>query len=177
MARRFSRPVRVRSVRRITRWLASADVISGATALAGGSAVLDQSLTAAEKLFRPFTIVRTRGTIWMSTDQVAAAENPFGALGFAVVSEAAATAGVGSIPTPISEEDSDLWYVHQFFALRILLGSGIGFATDGYARTEFDSKAMRKVNNDEDVVVVVENGSDSDGLIYLLKFRMLIKLH
>jgi len=40
-----------------------------------------------------------------------------------------------------------------------------------------DSKAMRKVQEGQDIAIVLENGSALDGMLFLLQFRMLVKLH
>jgi len=41
----------------------------------------------------------------------------------------------------------------------------------------FDSRAMRKVEDGQDIVSVAENASGSAGLTYVAKYRMLVKLH
>ncbi len=168
---RNHRGSRIVTVRRATQWLASAD-IGSAKALANDAAVLDQSFTSDQ----PFTIVRTRGSIWISTDQSAAGESPFGALGFAVVSDQAAAIGVTAIPTPQTDMASDLFFVHALFAQSFLFATASGFESTGFERTDFDSKAMRKVNENETIVVGVENAA-AVGMNYILQFRMLIKVH
>jgi len=73
MARHFVRTVRGSGgARRETRWIQST-VETGTTALAASTAILDQTLGGAVD---PFTIVRTRGHVWWSTDQQAALERP-----------------------------------------------------------------------------------------------------
>ncbi len=157
---------------RATEWLASADVTDFDT-LAAGAAVLDQTFSFGEDV----TIMRTRGSIWVGTDQTAAAEFPFGALGLLIASDAAITAGVASLPTPITEESSELWFLHQHFAASFLFGDATGFASPSSVRYDFDSKAMRKASQGEGIGVLVENSSAADGLQYILKFRILVKLH
>jgi len=162
--------------RRATEWFASADIDSE-QAYPAGSVVLDQSLTAASLAsILPATIVRTRGLLWVRTDQFAATEQPFGALGMAVVSEQARVAGVASLPSPITEEQSDLWFVHQFWATGILFGSATSGIRAGDVY-EFDSRAQRKVEDGSAVVVMIENAQATDGMTGMLKFRMLFKLH
>ncbi len=159
--------------KRATEWIASADV-SDKTTLAAATAVLDQSFTQAQfSIFGPGTIVRTRGTIWTSSDQIAASEEPFGAIGMMVVREQARAAGIASIPTPITEEFDDGFFVHGYWggmAQQVTAAS-----TRLWYRYDFDSKAQRKVSPDDAVVVTMENASAADGVLYLMKFRMLFK--
>ena len=166
-----------RSSRRQTQWLASADA-TGVTTLAGAAKILDQSLTAAELTLLPFTVVRVRGLIYVQSDQVAADEQQFGGVGMAVVSDLAIAAGVASIPDPITNEDSDLWFMHRFFSYGMLIGSGAGTGvpTPNGTTFEFDSKAMRKVEEGSDIAVVLANATAA-GFRYWLKFRLLVKLH
>ena len=165
----------VRGPKRQTGWAASSD-ISAFTALAANTIVLDQTLTEAELIHTvPATIVRTRGLLLVRSDQLGASEIPFGALGMSVVSEQARAVGVTAVPAPITDEDSDLFFVHQFWAVQNRFSSGVGFSqsTTTYA---FDSKAMRKVAEGDAVAVVMQNASALAGVDYVLKFRMLFKL-
>ena len=157
--------------------MASADITASQN-LAANSVILSQSLTAVEIAKLPFTVVRTRGYIWMKSDQVAATREPFGALGMSVVSQAAIAIGVTAVPLPIFDENSDLFFVHQFFMSGFTFVSAAGFqGADSWGTYMFDSKAMRKVQEGEDVAVVVENAGSAGGIQFLLKFRLLIKLH
>ena len=108
MAHRFAAPRGVRS-RRKTEWFPSADV-TALTSLAPATFNFDQSLTAVELAKRPFTVTRTIGSIWVRSDQVAAVEDPFGAVGFTVVSDKAIATGVTALPDPITQEGSDAWF-------------------------------------------------------------------
>ena len=122
------------------------------------------------------TIIRTRGILWIRSDQTAAEEEPFGALGFSVVSEQARVAGVAAVPSPITDEQSDLFFVHQFWQSGVSIGSEVAF-TNLWTAYPFDSKAMRKVADGDAIVVVMENAHAVDAANYILKFRMLFKLH
>ncbi len=161
--------------RRATEWFASAD-ITIVTQLAAATKLLSQSLTTAELAKLPFTVVRTRGMFLVQSDQIAASEEQLIGLGFGVFSDTAVTAGVASLPDPITNESDDLWFVHQFGLASVWAGEG----TEGQARGlvyHFDSKAMRKVEEGSDVAVVISNGSSVFGLEFWLKFRLLVKLH
>ena len=111
--------------------------------------------------------------IMVQSDQTASDEEQFGAVGMCVVSDLAIAAGIGSIPDPVSDEASELWFLHQAFMASMIGGTEFGIRSTTF---EFDSRAMRKVDDSKSIVVVVENIS-SVGLQYLMHFRMLVKLH
>jgi len=174
--RRGTGRVMTRAPKRQTQWLAGTDP-TAFTALAAATSVLFSSLNAAALALRPFTVVRVRGLLSIVSDQVAASESPFGAIGFAVVSDQAIAAGVGSVPTPTFENGSDLWFLHEYTATNQTFGSAIGFQEPAIQNVVLDSKAMRKVQEGQDIAIVLENGSALDGMLFLLQFRMLVKLH
>ena len=93
----------------------------------------------------------------------------------AVVSDQAAAVGVTAVPDPISDSGSDMFLMHQYFAAPFRF-SAAGVAVIA-ATFEFDSKAMRKISEDETLVVVVANSNAAHGLEYLLQFRMLLKVN
>ena len=159
-----------RSPGRLTEWFASPDA-SGGTTLAANTFVQYAVLTAAEKAKRPFTVTRTVGSIWVRSDQVAAEEDPLGAVGFIVVSDKASATGPTAIPDPITQEASDEWFTYRAFASQggPILGAPL-------IEHQFDSKAMRKVADGEDINIVVTNADSGAGLVFILKFRMLVKL-
>ncbi len=124
----------------MTEWVGSAD-ITAVLAVPGATTVFDQSITQAALLsggLTPSTIVRVRGELYTQSDQVAAAERPFGATGFAVVSEQAGVAGVASLPAPITDESSDLWFVWFPWQAAAIQTSSSLFDQPMY-RFEFDS--------------------------------------
>ncbi len=173
VARRSGLVLRGGQQRRNTAWVASVDS-TALTALGAGLALLDQAFGNIATL-RPFTVVRVRGLVFIDSDQTAALEAQLGALGFLIAQDQAIAAGVASLPTPITEEGSDLWFVHQFFASATSLGNGNGNLRG--TSVEFDSKAMRKVEEGDQVAVLIENADAATGFSFWLKFRMLIKLH
>ncbi len=162
----------ISSQRRGTQWLFSADS-TGTQAIGAGASVFDQSFAFAE----PATIVRTRGTLWVASDQNAANEQPFGALGMAVVTDQAAAIGVTAIPTPITDEGSANFFLWIPWLADFRITSTFVAEFNTFQRYEFDSKAMRKVDDGDTAVVTLENASASDGMLYIVKFRMLVKLH
>ena len=160
-----------RGPRRATDWIASS-VETAFTALAGSTAFFDQLFSISE----PATVVRTRGSIWVKSDQHVADEYPFGALGMAVVTDQAAAIGVTALPTPITDQGSDSFFLWQPWAGGVEAATSVGFDGAMLREYKFDSKAMRKIEDSDNIVVTMENSS-TVGVDYLLLFRMLIKLH
>ena len=153
---------------RKTQWVGSDDQLLPIV-LAAATATLDQSFT----ISSPRTIVRTRGSLWVASDQNAAIETPFGAMAMSVVNSPAATAGVASVPTPIAEEDDDTFFLWQPFLASIDFASAIGFIGTRWMRYDFDSKAQRKVVDGNTIIVTLENASSLHGMEYVIKFRQL----
>ena len=142
------------------------------TALGAATAVLDSTAT-------PFpqgeTITRVRGHIAIKSDQLAAGENVPGAVGMLLASDQAVAIGVGSIPTPYTDQDSDLWFMHQYFDYALQFGDATGFSAQGFAIFPFDSKAMRKAEEGQTLCVVVENGAAAFAMQYFLHYAVLFK--
>ena len=175
MARRIvSFPSRGRSTKRKTLWLDFAQVFAGTTTIAAAMALLASSLNAAALALRPFTIVRTRGLWFINSDAINAREEPFGALGFAVVSDQVSAIGVTAVPTPIVDAGSSLFFSWTPGYADLVFSSAVGI-TSAMKAYEFDSKAMRKVEIGQDLVVTVENGSSTDGMTTMFMARILIK--
>ena len=163
--------------RRIVEWFAG-PATTVTTNLAASTVLLHSSFNAAAVALLPFTIMRTRGELWVFSDQDAATRTPFGAIGISVVSAQALAAGVASVPDPITDEGSDLFFLHQFWMAHITVLSSVGFqGGDFLSRYSFDSKAMRKVSIDQQVAVVIANQAATGGINFVWRFRMLVKLH
>ena len=163
-----------RGTRRMTSWL-SVPFTSAVMTATGGTLMV--ALTGLEKAKRPFTIVRTRMLISIISDQTAASESQFGAFGMVVTTDQAVASGVGAVPTPVTDAGSDAWFVHQFFHGQFTFATASGFAEGGHSEYQIDSKAMRKVSEDDDVIGVGEFASGSEGLILTISGRLLIKEH
>jgi len=123
-------------------------------------------------LLRPFTVVRTRGIIRVISDQVAAQEEYEGVVAAEVVTQAASIGGIGSIPTPLTESDGDYFMYEPFLGLQVA-------ATGNNHPVTFnvDSKAMRKIGVDDQIVFVAQTSVGSQGVDVAMVGRMLIKLH
>ena len=159
-----------RGPRRQTNWFASV-VNTDHSTLAADTTLLDQVFTGFSEVN---TVTRIRGLLSVATDQNAANETPFGAIGFGIVTAEAVAAGVGSIPGPYSNANWDGWLLHQYFSTIAKVGDATGF-TIVSQQYELDSKAMRKLKPEDRLVVMVENGNATDGLIFTLDFRVLFK--
>ena len=160
-------------MRREMVWL---DTIVASVTLASPSAVaLVTTLNAAALAARPFTVVRSRGFLQVKSDQIAAQETFQVGYGQIVVTDIASAAGVASVPTPEVEVASD-WQTYQWAAGALGFVTGAGIWNDGIF-VEFDSKAMRKVDQGDDLIEVVEASSVSLGATVKIFNRTLIKLH
>ena len=168
MARRFVRG----GQRKATDWSSSVPQTSF-LAVAGTTAVLTQ-------VFVPVTggetVVRVRGLLGIRSDQAAATESQMGAYGICVVTAQAVSVGITAIPHPDTDGSWDGWLYHQYFAEHLQFISAVGVLPDMTRRIEVDSKAMRKVSEDDRLVFVVENSSAS-GMSLYDSFRVLSKLH
>ena len=140
----------------------------------GGTLIF--SLNATALALRPFTIIRSRFELYLKSDQDTGSEDQVAGFGIAVVSDEAAAAGVGSIPTPISELGSDLWFVSQILMSSIEAGAtNVETAINGRGYT-VDSKAMRKCSVGQDIVVVGERSGAGAGIELFVGGRILVKV-
>ena len=175
MARKSGFVRRGNAMRREMLWFGGAFT---ATAIASASgSVLMTSLNAAALAFRPFTIVRNHAYLHINSDQVGVSENYSVAFGKAVVSDQAVDVGITALPTPVADNASDLWFFHQILMSRFLFADGTGLSPNIGIGGSFDSKAMRKVEDGQDVVSVVETTAISSGVDVFQFYRMLVKLH
>ena len=177
-----------RSSKRKTSWDVGPETgVNGATqVITASSAVL--ATTAVAFLFDGDTIVRTRGELNIFLSIAAGQGDGFhGAFGIGVASTAAVTAGIASVPTPLTEEDWNGWIYHRYFGL--FAGGPLATATAAdqqsqvnstcaAARIEVDSKAMRKMSDAMSVyaaIEVVELGAVSS-MEFAFNCRILTKL-
>ncbi len=163
-------PLRVgRGPRRETNWVQSAD--QGYVAIAAGSSVLTQSFQGVNQQVN--TVVRTRGILSITVASAVADIELVGALGFGIVSAQALAAGAGSIPGPYADAGWDGWFLHQFFSSRFESVDQTGVLILSWEHL-LDSKAMRKLRDDDAIVVMVE--SQSAAMRASVQFRLLFKL-
>ncbi len=152
-------------------WVGPAD--QGFTTVAAGTKVLVASFDPqAAGLPKP-TVVRTRGDVSIIPDSAAADVRITGAYGLAVVSDRAFAAGVASVPGPFSDASWDGWFVWRSFNYSLQFADSTGFIQEQMSQ-EVDSKAMRKVTEDETIVLVAE--SQGSAFDISMPLRLLLKL-
>jgi len=97
-----------------------------------------------------------RGELLVSASPNAAGDGDVAAFGFIVVSEAAAAVGGTSVPGPILNPEAD-WIWHSYVPLRSLAATAADDTAIGcFSRVLIDSKAMRRVKKDQEVIFVTE---------------------
>ena len=123
------------------------------------------------------TLVRTRGYFnIVQTLGDASLAGYTGAIGLGLVGKPAFTAGVGSVPTPITEADWEGWIWHQLFDLRVPVAAAVGTVVDNL-RFEIDAKAMRKTGLQEVFYFAIEVTEVANAAITVRAgSRMLFKL-
>ena len=152
MAKRFPRHD-THGQRRLTEWGSFEAMIRAVGIGSAGSAGAQATgVTANERL----TLVRLRGHGFIHMDAGAALDAIIVGIGLTIVDEEAFAAGVGSLPTPLTDMESD-WVWHGVFAL----GPAVSATDDGgdlsrNVQFEIDSKAMRKIRTDQTLAFVTE---------------------
>jgi len=151
------------------------DVVSTFTTLAPGGAVLLNVTGTIFLNLRPWTIVRSRGFLHLGSDQTPSVEQQAADFGICVVSDQAVGIGITALPTPVTDRASDLWQTYVTLmgeSTRAISGNG------GYG-TEYDSKAMRKVEDGSQLVFIIEAEAAAltQGCNVRHSGRILIKLH
>ena len=175
MARRRSSRF-IRPAARTKMWIGSG---VGRQTYLGSSITLAATLSAGALLLRPFTVLRTRmGFLW-NTDQEAADETPHGTFAKLIVTDTAAALGITAIPDPsgITGDPEASWFLWQAMAAQFTLAGDSAWANGAEGRWyDVDSKSMRKVGPDDNIVSVVSVES-AHGVILTSNGRMLIQLH
>jgi len=161
-------------MRRETLWFELAATTT--TLGAASTAVLFTGLDATLLAMRPFTVVRVRGMLHVASDQIAATEDYQAAIGLAVVSDQAIAIGVTAVPTPFTDIGSDLWFLHEIVLGTLRFSTASGWNDVGHLRV-LDSRAMRKVEEGQDIDVSIETSAASTGVVVQKAGRLLIKLH
>ncbi len=112
-------------------------------------------------------------------DTVVAAERQEGRFGGIVVKDTAVLIGSTAVPDPFVEVDDD-WYIYQPFQniemVRVENAAG-NWRPVSQVPYDIDSKAMRKVDNGENIAFMVRNSNATWGLNIAIAGRFLIKLH
>ena len=177
MARQRGFPIRTRSPRRATAWGFGPDAVSVALSASAKTGWTNGIVLASEA---KATIVRIRGDLLLTLLTADGANGGFaGAVGIGIATSNAFSAGIASLPGPITDADWPGWMWHHFINVRattatIADGVNAGAATQ---RIVIDSKAMRKWDFDMTIfgaVEVVESGVSTANLA--ADSRMLVKL-
>ena len=158
---------RSRGPKRSTSWVGPAD--QGFIAVAAGAKQIISSLPVTTDI----TLVRSRGEVGIqpqvNTDVIIT-----GAYGMAVVTDQAFAAGVASLPGPLTDADWDGWAVWRSFAFQQVQLDATGTLLSTI-RQEVDSKAMRKLTDNETLVVIAESQATAFEISFGV--RTLFKLH
>ena len=158
------------STKRLTSWFEFQSVsVTGST-----SGAILFSLNAAALALRPFTIVRSRFETMIESDQAAAPEAQVVGIGAAIVSDQASAIGVTAVSTPITDMGSDLWFLYH---LMMAKESTLTDRSQPAGIFTTDSKAMRKVDIGQDLVICAEVSSAGEGAIISFGGRMLVKVN
>ncbi len=138
--------------------------------VAAGTKILSTSLVLSNPGIGE-TVRRTRGVVSVASDQGAAIEDQLGALGLVVVSDLALAAGAASIPGPGTDASDDGWFVWRPFVQRSDSSNNrVSFIY------EFDSKAMRRVEEGFGIAIMIENTSALHGIQISFALSMLTSL-
>ncbi len=120
------------------------------------------------------TIRRNLVDLFVVSDQTVATESYGGVIGIVIVTDVAAAVGVTAVPGPVTNPDADWLLYGAFFGRFLFSNSAIRGEQPGHFH--YDSKAMRKLNQDETVAFVVEPHAGSSGLIMDVSWSELLSL-
>ncbi len=118
------------------------------------------------------TVRRTRGIVSIGSDSGASSEDQLGAFGMIAVSDLAITAGVVSIPSPVTEGNDDGWFVWQPF----VQAQSNSANSPGSREYPFDSKGMRRIQEGFTIAIVAENSHAVNQLEITFAVAMLTSL-
>jgi len=126
------------------------------------------------------TLVRTRGIFEASLlTSNAAGGGYMGALGIGLINKDAFAVGVTTVLDPITDSDWDGWLYHRWFSVHTVsatIADGVN-AQGAYERFEVDSKAMRKLKEEDVMFAVVQVVEDSTATMEIrFDSRILVKL-
>jgi len=140
-----------RGQRQPTNW---ARTVTADTTIAGGVSFLLTTVVLSNPGINE-TIRRTRGRIFIRSNDIATNDSLLGVFAAAVVTDRAIGVGAGSLPRPSTDASDDGWFVW----LPLAWHGSIAIAGNGWQGFEFDSKAMRRVEEGYGIAFLVENVS------------------
>ncbi len=160
-----------RTQKRQSTWIGQAD--QDVIAVGSGSSVIISSFSpSGAGLLHP-TIARTRGIVYVAPQSFAADLGPGGAYGVCIVSDEAFAAGATSIPRPFTDSNWGGWFVWRSFRHQLEFGDNSG-KMQWQGSTEVDSKAMRKVGDNETIVMMAESQTGAINVAMHLRMLMLL---
>ncbi len=106
------------------------------------------------------TLVRSRGEVILSIDGPADGDKIVIGCGLMIASDAQVVGGIAGFPSPIGATDAD-WLWHSFVPLQSQSATQDQALGDQVARLVIDSKAMRKVKQNDNVVIVFDGDQQS----------------
>ena len=140
------------STRRATAWSAGPGSSVLTSISTSSSGFLGASIQGTEQ---GLTMIRIRGQLNAALDVFTSVGDGYqGAVGIGIASLAAVTAGIGSVPTPLTEQDSDNWM--WWHPLSVHGGLALASETRGHQVLEIDTKAMRKFPTDLSIYMAFE---------------------
>ncbi len=124
------------------------------------------------------TVRRTRGQVIVTSDQGSVIEEQLGALGAIVVSDTAVGVGVASLPDPVTDASDDGWFVWMPFMQATGFNPTSASIDSAAAKQtyDFDSKAMRRVEEGFTIAFVAANSHATFGLKIGISISILTSL-
>ena len=102
------------------------------------------------------TVRRSLVEFHVQSDQAAAQEDQFGAIGIMIASDAAVAAGAASLLGPVTDASDDVWLLWYGFVQR----GGSDATPDSPGQVRFvDSRGQRRLQEGQQAVLMVENAS------------------
>ncbi len=92
------------------------------------------------------------------------------------MSDQALAIGVTAVPTPFTDQGSDLFFLYDTITGQVSVTTDVGVLELGQNK-DIDSRAMRKVEEGQDVAITIENSAIANGVNLTKAGRMLLKLH
>ena len=154
LSRGLNRGRQVVQSRRLTSWDLGP---GGSTAVGINSNSLTILGSGSQATVDGLTIVRIRGRVYCYLSAAAAVDNGFAlTFGMGICTNQAFAIGATAVPSPLDEADWDGWLWHQFVYVMSPLGAPVEAPTSALFSMEVDSKAMRKLPQNQTLFVAVD---------------------
>ena len=166
---------RIVGSRRQTTWVGPADQNVVLVATTASGIIASFAPFSGASMHKPM-IIRTRGQLTIRPQAHTTTQSIGGAFGICVVSDEAFAAGAALIPRPFDDAGWDGWFVWQSFVYQLAVSTDIGRLGPSQSGMNFeiDSKAMRKVSDNETIVLMCE--SQTGAINVGAHLRLLMKL-